>query len=327
MIARDALLNPCAAAIFSGDFMRRAICLFLIAIAATPARAEIFEMNGHFPARWREVSLARSIGVDRIAGRDGAALALAIEDRLARTGPDGAPYYDLIALTRNGPDADMIVSGMADATVRDSNVKRQVEQCAERSGDKCVRKEKVEALCLQQTVNFSSTLRVADSVNGRILYTENRPQTDIIVTCPGDKDQRTPRDSIRRMVDTAASRFVDDITPRHENYRVRLREGREGMDKATGQRFRDSVKLSQRDADAACARWSDMDRALPGNASLLFNLGLCAERRGEYGVAEAFYTRAGQGGIRGGEFREGVERVRNLAVGRADAAERARERR
>ena len=291
--------------------------------ANTPVQAEVFAMTGHFPAPYRAVSLLRSIGVDRIAGRDGTALALAIEQKLSRTGPDGRPYYAVIALSRRGPDADGIITGLADASVRETNVKRQVEVCAEGTEQKCTKKEKVEALCLQETVTFAPTLRIARVTDGQILYSETRTQTDTIVTCPKDKSKRTPRQSIDRMVRTAADRLADDIIPRHENYRIRLREERDGMDKAMAQRFRDSIKSSQRDPVAACGEWAAMDGDRPGHPSLLFNLGLCAERDGDYAGAERLYAQAGQA-ARGGAFAEGVERVRALAVGRADAAARAR---
>ncbi|WP_311266828.1 tetratricopeptide repeat protein [Sphingobium sp. WCS2017Hpa-17] len=293
------------------------IMLGLVALALTaPVQAEVFEMNGHFPAAFREVSLTRSIGIDRIAGRDGMALGLAIEAELSQRGPDGRPYYDLIALSRRGPEADALVSGMADASVRESDVKRKVEQCAEKQGDKCVRKEKVEATCLQEMISFSSTLRVAGSDDGRILYTQTRPQTDSITTCPGDKGKPSPKDRIAKMVRTAADRFIDDIMPRHENYHIRLREGREGMDKVMGQAFKDSIRLSQRDPVAACTTWAEMERALPGHPSLLFNLGLCAERMGDYAAAERAYGRAGAA-------QEDVTRVRDLTIGRDDAKRRA----
>lgn len=293
------------------------IALFLAALAlAAPAHAEVFEMNGHFPAAFRDVSMARSIGIDRIAGRDGMALGLAIEAELSQRGPDGRPYYDLIALSRRGPEADALISGMTDASVRESDVKRKIERCAEKQGDKCVRKEKVEATCLQETISFSTTLRVAGSDDGRILYTQARPQTDSITTCPGDKGKPSPKDRIAKMVRTAADRFVDDIMPRHEDYRIRLREGREGMEKGMGQAFKDSIRLSQRDPVAACTIWAGMDRTLPGHPSLLFNLGLCAERVGDYAGAEHFYGQAGSA-------QADVTRVRDLTVGRDDAKRRA----
>lgn len=295
--------------------MRIILCLMALALA-TPVHAEVFVMNGHFPAPNREVSLARSIGIDRIAGRDGMALGLAIEAELSQRGPDGRPYYDLIAVSRRGPEADILVSGMADASVRESDVKRKVERCAEKQGDKCVRKEKVEATCLQEMISFSSTLRVAGSDDGRILYTQTRPQTDSITTCPDDKGKPSPKDRIAKMVRTAADRFVDDIMPRHEEYRIRLREGREGMDKAMGQAFKDSIRLSQRDPIAACTTWADMDRTLSGHPSLLFNLGLCAEQAGDYVAAERAYGRAGA-------TQDDVARVRGLAIGRDDAKRRA----
>jgi hypothetical protein len=300
--------------IFGGIMMRFPLCLALLG-TTVPAHAEIFEMTGDFPAPYRDVSLGRSIGIDRIDGRDGMALGLAIEQQLGRRGPDGRPYYDLIALSRRGPDADAHISGLADATIRKGDVKRKVEQCAEKQGDKCVRKEKVEATCLQETISFSSTLRIARSDDGRILYTQTRPQTDIVTSCPGEKQTRRPNDIIDRMVKTAADRFADDIVPRHESYRIRLREDRDGMDKVTAQAFKDSIRLSQRDPVAACTQWMAMDKVLPGHPSITFNLGLCAERDGDYAAAGRLYaaTRAG----------EDSDRVRDLTVGRDDARRRA----
>ena len=294
--------------------------LVAVLTASIPVQAEVFSMTGHFPAPHRPVSQLRSIGVDRIAGRDGTALALAIEQKLRRTGPDGRPYFALIALSRRGPDADGIITGLADASVRDSNVTRKVEVCAEGTEQKCTKKDKVEAFCLQQTISFAPTLRIARAADGQILYNETRTQTDTIVTCPNDKSKRTPRQSIDRMVRAAADRLADDIIPRHENYRIRLREEREGMDKTMAQRFRDSIKLSQRDPVAACNIWSVMDAERPGHSSLLFNRGLCAERDGDYATAERFYAQ----GARDDAFTEAVERVRALTLGRADAAARAR---
>ena len=284
-----------------------------------PARAEIFDMDGQFPAPFRDVSLARSIGIDRIGGRDGMALSLAIEQQLGRRGPDGRPHFDLIALSRGGPDADAIVSGMADASIRKSDVKRKVEQCVEKQDGACKKKEKVETTCLQEMVAFSSTLRVASASDGRILYTETRPQSETIVTCPGDKQDRDPRDVIDKMVRKAADRFADDIVPRHERYRIRLREGREGMDKAMAQAFKDSIRLSQRDPAAACTQWTGMNQSLPGHPALLFNLGLCAERDGDYATAGRLYAQAGKAD-------EDIARVRDLTIGRDDARARAAKR-
>lgn len=295
--------------------MRFILCLMITGFSL-PAHAEIFEMIGDFPAPYRDVSLARSIGVDRIDGRDGMALGLEIERQLSRRGPADHPYYDLIALSRRGPGADAVISGLADATVRRSDVKRKVEQCVDKQGGDCKQKEKVEVTCLQEAISFSPTLRVARSDDGRIVYTRSRPQYDSITTCPGDKGVRTPRTVIDRMVKTAAEQFADDIVPRHASYRIRLREGREGMDKAMAQQLKDSIRMSQHDPAAACAQWADMDKAMPDHATTLFNLGLCAERDGDYALAGQLYARAGKAD-------EDLTRVRDLTVGRDDVRARA----
>ena len=62
-----------------------------------------------------------------------------------------------------------------------------------------------------------------------------------------------------------------------------------------------------------------------GHPSLLFNLGLCAEQRGDYEKALGLYQDAALAGAN--EGREGFARATRLVAGRADAQERAKRRR
>ena len=62
-----------------------------------------------------------------------------------------------------------------------------------------------------------------------------------------------------------------------------------------------------------------MNQSLPGHSALLFNLGLCAERDGDYATAGRLYAQAGKAD-------EDIARVRDLTIGRDDARARAAKR-
>ena len=212
-----------------------------------------------------------------------------------------------------------VISGFTKVDVNERKVQREKEQCTEKSNGNCTKKEKVKVDCTERRIDLTTTLRVADTKDGAILYTQSRPQTDTTSWCPDERPWRTTEKAIDDMIGKAAKKFAKDITPTRESYSVRLREEREGMDKDLGKRFKDSVKLSQRDWQAACGIWRGMDGELPNQPSLLFNLGLCAEVSGDYKSADALYRRAAGTGIRDGAFADAIDRVAKLTVGREDA--------
>jgi tetratricopeptide (TPR) repeat protein len=116
-----------------------------------------------------------------------------------------------------------------------------------------------------------------------------------------------------------------DLVPHIDTYKIRVRESTKGLSKDVGDRFKELVKRTKRDAKGACDGWRAMDREVAGNPSILFNLGLCAEQVGEYESAVRLYQDAVRAGA--GEGVQGADRAAQLIAGREDARERARLRR
>jgi hypothetical protein len=293
----------------------------LAASVAGPALAEVVRMTGEFPASAREASFLRSLHVERFTGQDGPQLALAVERSLA----NGAPFA-LVAGRAGRDGAEGSLTGAVSTGVEENPYKRKDRKCTQRDDkDKCVKEEEVEIRCTRRVVNFNADLRIVRNQDGQIVYSRAFPTRDESSWCQGQNPPRTVEDVVRGAIGNIAGEVRRDVTPSVENYSIRLRESNKGMAKDQAKAFKASIKASQRDLGGACTAWGQMNQAAPGHPSLLFNLGLCAEQRGDYEGAIRFYRDAQAAGAREGG--EGIGRANRLIAGREDAKERARRRR
>ncbi len=297
--------------------MRKTMAAFGIgALALGAARGEVIEITGEFAAPYREASLLRSISIDRISGEDGPALARAIEQGL-----EGGPFELLGG--RTGSDiADGALTGGVTSGVEETRFEKQEKQCVQKGQDgKCLKEEQVKTLCRRRIVNVNVDLRLVRNRDGRILYSVSKPFRSEASWCAGEQPQETVEETISGAVRDIGASVRADLAPSVQTYRIRVRESDRGMSKAQASHFKALVKLSKRDAGAACAGWAALRSELPAHPSLLFDLGLCAEQAGRYEEAMAFYQDAARAGA--GEGNEGVGRAQRLIDGREDARRRA----
>lgn len=289
-----------------------------VAVAAAGiARAEVLEITGEFAAPNREASLLHSISVDRMSGQDGPALGRAIEQGLSGT------HFELLGGRTGRDTAEGSLSGGVTSGVDESSYTRREKKCtAKDANGKCTKEENVEVRCRKRVINVNVDLRMVRNSDGRIVYSASKPWRNESSWCGNDRPSATVEDLIAGAVRDIGYSVRGDIAPRVDTYRIRVRESDKGMSKDQGKRFKELVKLTKRDARAACAGWAAMRAELPNHPSLLFNLGLCAEQAGKYEEAQALYQDAARAGAREGE--EGYGRVQQLIAGREDARERAR---
>ncbi|MEP9359508.1 hypothetical protein [Sphingomonas sp. KR3-1] len=288
------------------------------ALVAGIARAEVVEITGEFAAPSREASLLRSISIDRIGGQDGSALARAIEQSLSGT------HFDLMGGGRGNAEGSL--SGGITTGVDESPFKKREKKCVEKNDKgKCVKEEDVELRCRRRIVTLKADLRILRNRDGRIVYSATKPFSQDTSWCEGQGGRPAPvEDVIADGVRTLGAQVRSDIAPTVSTYRVRVRESDKGMSKDQAKRFKDAIKLTKRDVRGACAGWDALAHELPGNPSISFDLGLCAEQRGDYAKALDFYHAAQRAGAQEGG--EGADRAIRLIAGREDAAIRARRR-
>jgi hypothetical protein len=302
--------------------LRMSLCAGLaLAAAALPAQGEVVQITGEFPAPSREASFLTSLHVERFSGQDGQQLALAVERSLA----SGAPFV-LVAGRAGRDGAEGSLTGAVSTGVEENPWKRKDKKCVERDDKKkCIKEEETEVRCTRRVVNVNADLRIVRNTDGQIVYSRAFPFRAESTWCQGENPPGTVEDAVSGAIRDIAGSVRRDVTPSLETYRIRLRESTKGMAKDQAKSFKALIKSSQRDVVGACNAWGAMNQAAPGHPSLLFNLGLCAEQRGDYEGAVTLYRQAAAAGAKEGG--EGAGRASRLIAGREDARERARRRR
>lgn len=191
---------------------------------------------------------------------------------------------------------------------------------------KCKNEREYTVLCARQTASFDVAVRIADVQTREVLYEKLLTRTKTDSKCEGDNlgDLGTilrAADSdilaeetvsgmavelVNSIREEIANEVRDDVVPRTEPGEVLLKrysrnEGepspssREAKDaeKALQRRFDASIKWAQRGRwERACGDWSSMLEEKPDNVALLYNLGICAEARGDVERAVVLYTQA-----------------------------------
>lgn len=283
------------------------------------ALAESVQITGRFPADYREPSFLKRMGVDRIDGPDGRALGYALERAIGNRG-----HYSVVA---SGPDVDGILSGAVSTEINEARVTQEREDCVEKTKDnfgreQCARKEKRTIYCRQRTIDVVADLRIAREKDGRIVYSTRKPRQNAVTWCPDQSAPGAVDGVVRGMTDSIAEEVAREISPRTETYAPRFYESRDGLPKDYHDRFKAAIRATQRDLAGACAEFAAIDQAAPQFA-VAYDLGICAEARGDYEAAIEAYRRAATLRPRDtGDFNAGIDRVRKLIIQRDD--ERAR---
>lgn len=274
--------------------IRAGVILGIVAagLATAPASAETLTVEGLYPARTRAAAEVASLVVERFGGREGRELSFALEGMLAELSVDGQPYFRVVAERSTAP-ADAIMSGIANAAVQNQPVEESRKVCLERDGnDKCVREENQKIRCQRRTVTLSPSLRMARVDDGAIVYQRQLQQSDQIVWCPDRAAARSVEETVSALIADVAAEVRLDIAPVYRSDAIRVLEVRKGLDKDQSNRFRDALKATNRNPQVACDIWQALDGEVPQQSSIVFNLALCAEQRGDLDDAMVRYRQA-----------------------------------
>jgi hypothetical protein len=310
----------------------RAIRLGVIAVAvgglATAAWAETLQMTGTFPAPSRETAMLRSIAVERLSGPDGAQVGATIERALSRQNGNGIAYFDVFyGGRRAGGMAEGTLSGAVSSGVEDSYYKQNDKRCIEKDKDgKCTKEEPVQIPCTLRVANLTADIRIVRNSDGRIVYSAARPLRREARWCKGQNPPSTAEEMIGQMVSEVGETLRADTIPTNSTYRIRILESDKGIPRELNRRFKDAIKLTQRNPAQACQEWSALSGLIPNNGVITFNIGLCAEWSGDLKGAQGWYQAAGPLLGRGNDASEGINRVQRRMIADSDLAERRRRR-
>jgi hypothetical protein len=285
-------------------------------LGAVPASAEVLRVEGIFAATAREASMLPTLGVGPIGGPDGPALGDAIARRLATLGGDGVRHARIVPAALR-PDGLLV--GDAGSRVTHDDYSETRERCTEKKDGKCITRERYRVACVRRTIAFRADLRVLRLHDRRVLFSQPKTRDDTSSWCEDSGVETSVDGQIQSMIESVAQEVRLDLAPHRERYKIRVNENRDGLPRDAADRFRQAVRLTKTDPQAACRTFAEVDRMVPDHGPTMFNLALCAEAAGLYPEALDRYTRARLFAPKaGGDVTRGLARVGALAAGEED---------
>ncbi|HCU35346.1 MAG TPA: CsgG/HfaB family protein [Syntrophales bacterium] len=300
------------------------ICLALSG-CATKVRVNMLQ-----PAAYHQASLTKAVAVVPFGGPDGTGFAAEIEGVLASINIDDRPYFSLVdrqSLNRIISEQKFSQSGLVDpntaaklgrmvgaqgiytGTVTASDVKEQRyreqrRECIEREAKKkdagffdvpkCLKYRNYNVNCLKRDVTFAVTPKLIDVSTGRVLYSRNLGGSTSSSGCSDGAQPKGGDELLEQVKGTARAQFRKDVAPFYVTVEIALMDMTDGI--ATAEP-KDALKRGVEYAgrgrlDAACEIWGAARIQAPTSPALLYNLGVCAESRGDADAALSLYRQA-----------------------------------
>ena len=272
-------------------WITRAILVLSLALMGTGANAETLRISGIYPAGDPDAAAIKSISIGRFTGNEGESLANELEAQLSGVMVNNEQYFTILGY--GGGRADATISGGITTKVETSEVYQKRKVCLDQTYDaKCYREEWRNIRCERRNVVVTISIRLVTTVGNRLVYSKSKTDTRNNIQCPDDSFSDSLDESIQQMIKTAASEARFDLAPSFREERVRLEESTDGMDKPTAKAFKEAVRATKRNEDTACDQFAKLQQVIPNHKSLIFNLALCADKRGRYAEAAALYRQA-----------------------------------
>ncbi|NPU83588.1 MAG: hypothetical protein HPY65_03785 [Syntrophaceae bacterium] len=305
------------------------ILLFSLCLALSGCATKV-RVNMLQPAEFHQASLTKSVAVVPFSGPNGADFAAEIEGVLASINIDDRPYFSLVdrqSLDRIISEQKFSQSGLVDpntaarlgrmvgaqgiytgavtaSEVKDHRYTEQRRECIkyeEQKKDakwyeaaKCLKYRDYTVRCLKRDAVFSVTPKLIDVSTGRVLYSRNLGDSASSSGC----DDRSPavgrEELLEKVKGTTKARFRKDVAPFYVTVEIGLMDTTDGIPTAEpkdalkrGIEYADRGRL-----DAACELWGSARIQAPASPALLYNLGVCAESRGDAEAALSLYRQA-----------------------------------
>ena len=267
-----------------------AVFFGIVALGATPIAAETIRVPAHSGSSNPEFLTVQTISLGKFDGDDGAAFSYMVEAQLARFRVDGQPLFD-VRVGGNGVVSDAIVTGSANASVEKFPAWQKREICLEKDVDRvCLKYGDVPMDCLRRVVSTSVQLRFHAPVDGRLLLSNGNQRRDDKVICPDDSaGPATVEETVADLLAASMFSILPQFSPSLGELNVKLHENTNGISKSDVKRFKNAIKLMQKNSSAGCAEFDALYGSASTSNALSFNTGLCAERAGNTERAMTIY--------------------------------------
>lgn len=282
------------------------------------------------PAEYHQASLTKTVAVLPFTGPGGQEFASEIEGVLASKSIDDKQYFTLVdraSIDKIMSEQQFSQSALIDQTTaakigklvgaqgiytgvvtaahaKDSTYREKRQECEQheikrdKKGNeyegRCIRWKNYFVPCIKRDAHFSTTPKLIDVSTSKILYSRNLSKS---ATSSGCEDKTPPKDEqelLENAKEAVKKQFLNDVAPYYVTVEIKLMDSTDQIDSADARdKLSQGIEFAGKGRmDNACEIWGQARIAAPSSPALLYNLGVCAESRGDAEAALNLYKQA-----------------------------------
>jgi tetratricopeptide (TPR) repeat protein len=318
-------------AINAGQVKRAAtgfLCLLIMGLftgCATQIR-----LNMLLPADYHEASLTKTVAVLPFGGPDGAAAAAEFEAILGGINIDDRRYFtvvDRLSIDKTISELKLGQSGLVDAgtAVRigdlvgaqgiytgivtqsawnDSHYRETRQECTQREAKRddkgrtyegnCIRWRSRQVSCIKRVAGFACSPKLIEIRTSRVLYARHLSGSADASGCEDENPLPGGQELLQKAREIAKAEFRKDVAPHYVTRQVSLMDDTAGMTSGDAKdKLKQGIEYAAKGRmDQACELWGESRILSPSAPSVLYDLGICAESRGDFDAALKLYREA-----------------------------------
>lgn len=282
------------------------------------------------PAEYHQASLTKTVAVLPFEGAKGQQITSEIEGILGSISIDSKNYFTVVdrtALDKVFAEMKLGQSGMVDqgtaskigklvgaqgiytgAVTQDNATEghytEERSECAEYakkcdaegncSQGKCLQWRKYKVNCIKRTGYFAFTPKLIEVQTGKIIYTHDISGSATSSGCSDGKPPKTGSELIAQSIEIAKTSFRKDVAPYYIVREINLMSSTKGIDSPQAkEKLKQGINYASKNRlDTACELWGEASTITSDSPSITYNLGVCAESRGDVVAALALYKKA-----------------------------------
>jgi len=283
------------------------------------------------PAKFHEAAKLKEVAVLPFDGADGMEIAAEIEGVLAAINIGDKQYFTLVDRTRLDriiSEMKLTQSALVDpntaaslgkmvgakgiytgvvtvSNISNSYYSEDRSKCVQTQTkyDKkgrpyegpCIKWSKYTVNCIKRIANLSVTPKLIEVETGRVVYANNISGTASSSACQDSAvPLANPFELMQMARQSVKHKFRTDVAPYYITFEIKLMDSTEGIgSKESEKKFEQGIDFAKNNRlDRACELWGEARILSPNSASILYNLGICAEMVGDLEQAYDLYKKA-----------------------------------
>ena len=298
---------------------------FMLSGCATKIKVNMLK-----PAQYHEASLTKAIAVLPFQGHGGKAFAAELEGVLAGIGIDDKRYFTLVdrgSIDKTISEMQLSQSGLVDQKtavklgkligaqgiytgivtrnnfddspyIEDRQTCTRYEKKRDKEGNEyqgsCLSWHRYTVNCMKRVASFAVSPKLVEVATGRIIYARDLSAMTDSSGCDDTRQVQSELVLLETARESVKNEFRRDIAPYYVTLEIKLMDSTDGIESsASKDKLKRGIEYADKGRmDSACELWGEARILTPNSYVLIYNLGVCAESRGDLDAAIGLYKQA-----------------------------------